>query len=419
MSLAERVVTSPLACGARVHFLENRANTTVDVVGVLEGGLFVEPPALPGVADLTISMLDRGTRRREEREIAEALESNGAMLQYGLGAEASIVSGRCLSEDLPLLLEILGETLREPSFPEPQLELEREETLVALRESAFDAFDQAYRRAASLLLGARDPYARDPLGEEATVTRIARADLAANHARTVCGERLRLAVVGDIDPATTLALLERHLAGLPRQCGEPPAPPATGLAARPEAPVRIVIPDKEQVEIVVATPGVSRAEPGFEAYAVANFLFGGSFVSRLNLRLRDREGITYGAQSTIVSGRQPGFWYASAGVHPENVGRAVSLTLEEMRRLTDEGVTAEELALAQQHLTGSFPIRLETNRAIGSVLLESDRFGRGLDYIDRYPERIRALTVEQVSAAARRLIDPSRVVTAVAGTFAD
>ena len=226
-------------------------------------------------------------------------------------------------------------------------------------------------------------------------------------------------MVGDIEPAATLALLERHLAGLPRECGEPVAPQVSAPAAPPEAPVRIAIPDKEQVEIVVATPGVSRAEPGFEAYAVANFLFGGSFVSRLNLRLRDREGITYGAQSTIVSGRHPGFWYASAGVHPEKVERAVALTLEEMRRLADAGVTAEELALAQQHLTGSFPIRLETNRAIGSVLLESERFGRGLDYIDRYPERIRALTVEQVSAAARGLIDPSRAVTAVAGSFAD
>jgi zinc protease len=420
MSIADRVRTAPLACGARLHLLENHTNPTVDVVGLLEGGLFVEPPGMPGVADLTISMLDRGTRTREEREIAEALESNGAVLQYALGPETTVVAARCLSEDLTLLIGLLGETLREPSFPEAQLGLEREETLVALRESAFDASDQAYRRAAGLLLGERDPYARDPLGEEAVVTRLGRADLAAHHARSVCGERLRIAVVGDIDPAATVELFERSLTGLPRT-GEAVrvTPRAAAPRERSATPERIAIPDKEQVEIVFALPGIARTAADFEAYGLANFVFGGSFISRLNLRLRDEAGITYGAHSQINSGREPGCWIAAAGVHPANVDRAIALALEEMRRMAESGITADELTLAQQHLTGTFPIRLETNRAIASVLIESERFDRGLDYVDRYPERIRALTVERVNAAARRLIDPARVVIAAAGTFAD
>jgi len=419
VSIADRVRTEELACGARVYFLENHANATVDLVGLIDGGLYLEPPELPGVADLTFSMLDRGTRRRDERAIAEALESNGALLEYGLGPEAALVGARCLSEDFALLLEILGETLREPSFPEAQLRLEREETLVELRESVFDTFDRAYRRAIGLLRGERHPYARDPLGEEAIVTRLTREDLVAHHQRAVHADDLLLAVVGDIDPGRTLDLLERHLAGLPRR-GAPagaPAPDAARPAAIAGARERIPIPDKEQVDIVFARSGVARTESDFEAFGLANFIFGGSFVSRLNQRLRDEAGLTYGAQSQIVSGRDSGCWCASVGVPPGNVDRAIEMVLEEMRRLADEGPGPDDLEMAKQHLTGSFPIRLETNRAVASVLLESVRFGRGLDYVDRYPARIRALTLDAVNAAARRLLDPRDVIVVAAGDF--
>jgi zinc protease len=418
LSIADRVAVTDLAGGVRVHLLENHANTTVDIVGLLEGGLLREPPDLPGVADLTFSMLDRGTQRRDERAIAAALESNGAFLEYGLGPEVALVSARCLSEDLALLVEILGETLREPAFPEAQLALEREETLVALRESAFDTFDRAFRRAVGLLRGEHDPYACDPLGTQEVVARLTRADLAAHHGRAVFAEGLSLAVVGDIDPARTLDLLERNLAGLPRAAAVNPAPAAGAGATRPAAGAageRIPIPDKEQVDIVVAGPGVSRADPDFEAVGVANFVFGGSFVSRLNQRLRDSAGLTYGAQSQIVSGRDSGCWFASAGVRPDSVERAIEMILAEMRRMADAGPDAAELEMAKQHLTGSFPIRLETNRAIASVLLESVRFGRGLDYIDRYPARIRGLTLEEVNAAARRLFDSPDPIVVAAG----
>ena len=422
LSIAERVTVADLAGGVRVHLLENHANTTVDIVGLLEGGLLREPASLPGVADLTFSMLDRGTQRRDERAIAEALESNGAFLEYGLGPEVALVSARCLSEDLELLIEILGETLRLPTFPEAQLALERAETLAALRESAFDTFDRAFRRAVGRLRGERDPYARDPLGEEEVVARLTREDLAAHHRRAVFAEGFSFAVVGDIDPARTAALLERNLAGLPRRAADADSALVAGAggvrpAAAGAAGERISIPDKEQVDIIVAGPGVSRADPSFEAAGVANFIFGGSFVSRLNQKLRDAAGLTYGTQSQIVSGRDSGCWFASAGVRPDRVEGAIEMMLSEMRRLADEGLDAAELEMAQQHLTGSFPIRLETNRAIASVLLESVRFGRGLDYVDRYPERIRNLTLAEVNAAARRLLGVTDAIVVAAGDF--
>ena len=243
-----------------------------------------------------------------------------------------------------------------------------------------------------------------------------------------------------------LALLEKHLGSLPqgedsdrpaaaaarsegermggegetieRQPGEG-KPTERGTTEPRQSPRRdhIPIPDKEQVDIVFMRPGVARVSPEFRASALANFLLGGSFVSRLNQQLRDAQGLTYGAQSTIASGLHPGLWSCHIGVHPTNVERAVEAVIGEMRRFAEEGAGEDEVETARRHLTGSFPIRLETNRAVASVLLEGIRTGWGLDFIDSYAERVQAITREQVNAAARGLFNTADLVTVSAGTL--
>jgi zinc protease len=439
--IAPRVQTERLRNGIRVYLLPNHANTTLEIIGLLEGGLGLEPAARSGLADLTFDMLDRGTRTRDEQAIAESLEDNGALLRYDLARETVLVRARSLSEDEELIITLLGETLGAPSFPEDALRRAREETVISLREIAFDTFEQAYRRAAGLLLGPTHPDAREPEGEEAVVETLAREELVDHHARTVTAERLSLVVAGDIDPARTLAWLDRHLGGLPaggiagtrdaahaiEAPGDAASRAALSLGAQDAAaPVpgamglvrdRVPIPDKTQVDVVLLRPGIARTDPEFEACAMANFLFGGSFVSRVNQRLRDREGLTYGAESAISSGLRPGCWYTAWGVDAGDLERSIGIVREELRRFVDEGAGADEWSQAQAHLTGSFPIRLETNQSVAAALLDGLRHGWGLDYVDRYTERVLAMTREQVTDAARRLLDPDNLVIVAAGTF--
>ncbi|MCK4303977.1 MAG: insulinase family protein [Candidatus Eisenbacteria sp.] len=414
-TLAERVQAAGLRNGTHVYLLESHTHPTVDLVGFIEGGLFIEDPLQAGVANLSISMLDRGTRRRDQAAISEALESNGARLSYGLTPEVVILRGRCLSEDLELLLDILGDTLLAPTFPENELRLVKEEAQAGLREAAFDTYARAHDRGSDLLLGRDHPYARDPLGREEILDELERSDLEVYHRAAVAGARMWLAVVGDFDPGRMLALLEQSVGALPRgeelALGQRQGLFPTGIRRE-----HVHIADKEQVDIVFMRPGVSRTDPRFDAFAVANFLFGGSFVSRLNLQLRDAEGLTYGAQSTVISGLHPGFWCAYVGVNPSHVEKAVEGTLREMERFAEEGVRESELEIAQQHLTGSFPIKLETNRAVAAVLLDGIRSGRGLDFIDRYAEYVRGVTPAQVNEAARSMLSMRDVVIASAGT---
>lgn len=439
MSVAGRIATTQLANGAGVYALESRSNITVDLIGYLEGGLRLEDPEQAGVANLCIGTLDRGTQTRSHDEIAASLESCGARVAFGLTPETTTFRARCLSEDLPLVLPILAECLAAPSFPEAQLRIGREEALAGLREAAIDTYTRAYERGAGLVLGDDHPYARDPLGREPVVPRVTAEQVRAFHAHQLGGSPLRLAVIGDVSVEALTGLLEETLGSLPPAEDAAPAaltashenplgaaPAATGSedvsppAAASGGPrmgrcEHLVLPDKEQVDLFFMRAGVPRTTPDFEAYALANFLVGGSFVSRLNQRLRDQEGLTYGAQSTIVSGLEAGLWYAYVSVHPRDVEPAVRMTFEELARFAAEGPADEELEMARLHLTGSFPLKLEAKRVVASVLLDSVRTGRGLDYIDRYCERIMAVEREQVIEVARWLWRGTPLAVASAG----
>ncbi|MCK4414778.1 MAG: insulinase family protein [Candidatus Eisenbacteria sp.] len=419
--IAERVQEMQLANGARIFLLEDHTHPATDLLGLFSGGLSLEAPGESGLADLTLGLLDRGTRQRSERQLSEALESNGAELDYRLMREAAVVHARCLSEDLSLVLEIVGETLCAASFPEDQIRLVKEQALVGLHEIAYDTYEQASRRATAMLLGAEHPYAREPLGRAEVVTKLTRSDLVSYRDRALRGSRLLFALVGDFDPQVARGELERHLGALPGEeepCEVPPDPaiqsPTSAKGWRRE---HVPIADKGQVDLVFVGPGIPRTRPGFEAYGMANFLLGGSFVSRLNQSLRDEAGLTYGAHSAIVSGLAPGYWFASLSVDPADVEAAVARVRDVLHRFVDEGVTEQELEEAKAHLTGTFPLQLETARAVAAIFLDGVRFGRGRDYIDRYRERVAALTRKQVTAAGRELIDPERIVLASAGSL--
>ena len=447
MSVADRITTSRLANDAKAYVLESRSNITVDLIGYLEGGLGLEASQQAGVANLCVGTLDRGTRTRAHDEIAEALESCGARVSFDLTPETTTFRARCLSEDLALVLSILAECLAAPSFPEAQLKIGREEALAGLREAAIDTYARAYECGAGLVLGADHPYARDPLGRDAVVPRVTAEQVHAFHRRLLSSSRLRLAVIGDVSVDEVTTLLEETLGSLPpvdershggalpdegREAASTVAPTAGSAAAPADASVdvsvdasaggphigqreHLALPDKEQVDLFFMRRGVPRTAPDFEAYALANFLVGGSFLSRLNQRLRDQEGLTYGAQSTIVSGLEAGLWYAYVSVHPRDVERCVEMTFAELARFAAEGPADDELEMARLHLTGSFPIKLEAKRVVASVLLDSVRTGRGLDYIDRYCERVMAIGRGQVIEAARGLWLGAPMTVASAG----
>jgi zinc protease len=398
---------------------ENHNNPTLSVSGILLAGAVDDNTAQPGAGNLAVDMLLSGTQRRGKLELAALLENEGMSLGYGLGRENSSLSGRCLSEDWPKLLALLAETLREPAFAADELDKLRQQTIAGLLYSQSDTFETAFYHARTELYGVGHPFAGRAEGTVDSVTALAADDLRAWYGANFSPDGAVLTLVGDIDTARAI---EQVGALLGDWAG--PARPRDAVLARGAQVVlpgqreqRLPLPDKNSVSLVWMGAGASKTGAEWPARLVANFIFGGEFYARLNQRLRIQDGLTYGAYSWFSNGRGAGPWAAKAEVAAENVDAAIAATQEEMARYAASGPTAEELAAAQSYLTGNFPVKLATNGAVAAVLSEAHYLGRGMDYIQRYPDLVRGVTLEQTARAAAELMDPQRLLLVACGTF--
>jgi zinc protease len=163
-------------------------------------------------------------------------------------------------------------------------------------------------------------------------------------------------------------------------------------------------------------PALARRDPDFMKAYLANTVLGiFGMMGRLGDSVRDEQGLAYYVYSRLEAGLGVGPWVAIAGVNPANVERTIDGILHEVGRLRDERVPEEELADSQAYLTGSMPLRLETNEGISATLLEMERHGLGLDYLQRYEGLVRAVTSEDMQEMARTYLDPKVYVLAVAG----
>ena len=397
---------------------ENHANPTVAIQGVMRAGAIFDPPGKAGLAAFVGGMLDQGTKKHTAYQQAALVESLGANLRFEGGLETVSISGNTLSGDLPVVLDAMSDALMNPAFPETYVENVRNELITEWMISENSTGSVAARRANEILFPDDHPYHHYALGDEGTLRSITRDDLIAFHERQYAPNGITLVLVGDVTPEEAKRLVGKAFGGWKRNPDLPafrvnPAPKPTGSK-------RVVIqkPGKSQTDIVFALPGIARTAPDYDAVMMMNYtLGGGSLSSRLMDSLRDRQGLVYGAYSNLTAGIGAGPIQIRAGTNPANVDQAVTAILEEVKRLHDEGPTDAEMDEAKAYLTGVFPVRLENNAGVANQLLSAEVYGLGLDYIDRYPDRIRSVTTAAAKDAARRYLDLSAHALVIAGTY--
>jgi zinc protease len=414
----ESVVRRLLGPGIVALVRESHANPSVTIRGYLDAGARHDPQGLEGLAVLTASMLTRGTETHTSQDLALMLDSLGASLSVRADIEGASFAVRCLSEDAPRLVDLLAEVLVRPAFPEDEIEKQRAKLITGVREARHDtrvAADKAFR-AAAYPVG--HPHHRTPEGEEETIARIAREDLIGFHRRWYHPARTVIAVVGDVAAPRILEHLERALGAWTSE--SPAAQAAIPHVEPPQAVQRrtVTIPGKTQADIVLGVPGFSRKSEDYYPGMMADLILGRlGLMGRLGAAVRDEEGLAYYVYSHAEAGFLAGPWAVRAGVNPKNVDRAIQGILREIDGVQREPVRDGELHDAQEFLTGSLAVRLETDAGIAQALLEIELFSLGLDYLLRYPALIRAVTPEEIAAATRRylLLDRYTVATAVPG----
>jgi zinc protease len=402
-----------LANGLVLLWNESHDSPSVAVRGTFPAGAARESLEQAGLAGLTARLLRRGTPRRDARRISEAVEDLGASFAFSGGTEEAGFSIKCLGRDLGTLLDLVRELLEEPAFAETEVEKTRGELLTALREQEDSTHAQAHQAIYRMLYPERHPYSRSSSGTRETVERLTAEDLRAFHRAYYAADGMKVSIAGALDPDLALTKLGAWFAGRP---AAPPMPDWRVEAFGEPQTARIPMAHKSQVDLVIAGPGIPHDHADYYPFWMANVILGGiGLMGRLGERVREQQGMAYSVSCRSISRLWGGEWMATAGVAPENVDRAVELILEEVRRLREGGVTEEELADARDYLTGSVPLRMETNDGIAGYLLNCEYYGMGLDYIYRYPEEIRAQTREMLHAAALRHMDPQRFSMAMAG----
>ncbi len=405
--------------GITVLARSNFNSPSVVMHGYLWAGSLFDPDEKLGLADFSTSALMRGTQSRDFQGIYEALESVGASLGVSARSYTTGFGGRALAEDLSLLLTLLSEVLRQPTFPEEQVERLRAQMLTGLALRAQNTGAMAAQTFDEMVY-AGHPYSRLEEGTPESIQAITREDLAAYSQKHFGPRGLTVSVVGAVEPAQAVELV-RHTLGDWENPDQPEIPALPDLTPLEEVTTRRVeIPGKSQADLVMGTSGPPRRSPDFLAASLGNNVLGRfGMYGRIGAAVREQAGLAYYAYSSLSGGFGPGPWYVSAGVNAENVDRAVDLAREEIRRFIAEPVDAEELSDSQANYVGRMPLSLESNSGVAGALLNIERHNLGLDYYLRYPGLIDSITTEDVLAAARQYLDPDRMAVAIAGTLED
>jgi zinc protease len=393
----------------------NPNSPSVSVRGDVAVGAANEPPEKNGLAVFTGAALIRGTARRTFQQIVAETEALGATVNAGGGMHSSGFGGRALTEDFPLILGILADMLRSPTFPAHEVDRLRGQFLMNLRESEQETRTQASRVARALLFPPEHPYSRLTSGRIETVKGITRDDLAAFQ-QLYHPALTTIAIVGDVDPPAVIEALEQtfgtwETSGAPPSRSLPPLSPLAGLLRRD-----IKLAGKTQSDIIWAVHGLSRTDPDYYIASVANMILGRiGLGGRLGDNVREQQGLAYSCGSSLDADIGAGPWAALAGVNPTNVDRAIAAIVQEIANFRANGPTDEELNDARDYMTGSLALGLETNDGIAGTLLGIERYGLGLDYIARYPSIIRGISAEQITDVARKYLSTEHYVVVVAG----
>jgi zinc protease len=403
-----------LANGTRVYFVPARVLPMVQLRVVFDAAAARDPQDKAGLARLTSDMLSEGADGLTADQIADRFEGLGA--EFGSGAERDMATVDLRSLTDPKLLEpaldLFARVLTAPTFPAASLERERQRAVTELARDAQSPGKVAQKAFMRTLYGGH-PYAHDPAGTAESIARIARDDLIAHHARYYVAQNARLVIVGDLSASEARRVAEKVMGRLPPGVPAPALPSVEPLVYARVDHVRF---PSSQSHLLIGQPALARGDPDYYALYVGNHVFGGGgLVSRLSSEVRERRGLAYSVYSFFTPMRLAGPF--AMGLQTANANRDEAVML--LRNMLDEyikkGPTEQELAAAKQHITGGFPLQLDSNRKIADHVAVIAYYDLPLNYLEEFPARAAAVTAEQIREAFARHVQPDQMVTVTVG----
>ncbi|CAN7539698.1 insulinase family protein [Acidovorax sp. LjRoot129] len=407
--------------GAKVYLVESPVIPMVDVQIDFDAGSRRDPAGQAGLASAVAAMASKGVKAAgsepalDENGLGEAWADLGASFEAGAENDALHYSLRSLT-DPPLLdraARLAARQIGEPSWPADVWPRDRARWVASLKEANTRPATVAGYAFASAVYGSH-PYGVRTT--EDTLTRINVADMQAFHTQHIGACRAKVSIVGAVSRAQAQTLVATLLSRLPAASGCAPLPPVGEINAL-TAPAEQNIPfASAQAHVLIGQPGFQRKDPDFVALLVGNHILGGGgFVSRLTNEVREKRGLSYSVYSYFASGLHAGAFTVGLQTRPDQAAQAVKVSRDVIARFVADGPTEDELRAAKDNLIGGFALRIDSNKKLLGNVANIAWNDLPLDYLDKWTEKVEALTVADVRAAMARKLQPERMVTVVVG----
>ena len=405
--------TFTVKSGLKVLLVEDASLPVLSINLVTRSGGETNPADKQGLASFTAAMLTEGTATRSATQLAEDSERIGTRLAAGSTMDGTTTGLSVLTNNTAAAMALLSDVVLHPAFNPPDLDRIRRQRIVSIQQESDQPTAIALRVGPRLLYGDQ-PYGYSNTGTVESIQSITRDQMLAFWSQNYGPKNSALMLSGDIKEKDARLLAEQYLGPWTGTAsGEvtlPPAPPPPAL--------RLVLVDKPgspQTALFAFGLGISRSDPNLEAVQVMNYTLGGAFASRINMNLREVHGYTYGANSAFTAYRAGGRFLAGGLVKTDATGPAAKELMLELKRIQTEPPTPEELQMARESSVQSMPAQFETTAATAAAMTNIFLYNRPLNFYAKLPDVYRAITADQVTAAARDKVHPDNLIVVAVG----
>jgi zinc protease len=407
--LAIKEVTSP--GGINAWLQEEPSIPFIALEIRFKGGTSLDAPGKRGATYMMSGLLEEGAGDLDAEAFLKARESLAASFRFDANGDSISVSARFLSENRDEALELLRKALIEPRFDDSAIDRVRAQIISVIASDKKDPGEVA-REAFDRLAYGDHPYGSPSTGTAESVNRLNREDIIKAYKASMALDRIYVGAVGDITAGELGKLLDDLLGDLPAEGA--PMPPIAELKLTGGITV-IDMPTPQSVA-VFGHKGIKRADPDFFAAYVMNQVFGASgFTSRLSEEVREKRGLTYSVYTYLAPYDLAELYLGSVASANNRIKDALDVIVEEWRKMAEGGVTQEELDAAKKYLTGAYPLRFDGNARIASILVGMQMDDLPTSYIETRNDRVNAVTLEDISRVAKRLLKPEDLRIVVVG----
>jgi zinc protease len=401
---APRLHRSVLANGLTVLVLENPVADIVSARLFIRAGSAFETPQNAGIASFLMGLLTKGTEGQSSMDIAETVESVGASLGTDAAADYSVISLKTVSSDFAEIFALAANLLRQPSFPEAEIDLEQRLTLQHIRSMQEQPFTVAFNQLRQAMYGDH-PYALPGIGTEISIANLTQEALLAFHRQHFRPDNVVVTIVGRITPEAAIAQVEQSLGDWPR--------PATPLltpgfpVVNPAGTCTLATQATNQAIVMVGYPAPSVKHPAYAALKLLNTYLGNGLSSRLFVELREKRGLAYDVSAFFPTRLGRSQFVAYIGTAPDNAATALEGLRFEVERLRDTVLTDDELQAAKNKLLGQYALGKQTNAQIAQLLGWYEILGLGVDFDEQFQSMVAAVTLVEAEAVAQEFFhDP-------------